>query len=107
MKDEQNLEKMIAVVQKILTYVGGYDYETFCDNEMLVEACDFNLAQLGELAHKMSDVFVESHADLPWNEMYGLRNRLIHDYQGVNLRLVWEIVSDDLSVLKVKLEGAV
>lgn len=37
---------------------------------------------------------------IPWREVYGLRNRIVHDYEGVNLKLVWEIISDDLPELK-------
>ena len=37
---------------------------------------------------------------IPWREVYGLRNRIVHDYEGVNLKLVWEIILDDLPELK-------
>lgn len=40
------------------------------------------------------------HPEIPGSEMYGLRNRIVHDYDGVNLRLVWEIISEDIPVLK-------
>lgn len=43
---------------------------------------------------------MRSHNTIPWREVYGLRNRIVHDYEGVNLKLVWEIISDDLPELK-------
>ncbi len=56
---------------------------------MLVEACVFNLGQIGELSHAVDDAFIEAHPAIPWAEMYGLRNRIVHDYEGVNLMLEW------------------
>lgn len=107
MGDEKYLEKMLELVRKIERYVARHSYEDFVDDEMLVEACVFNLAQLGEMSHKISDEYVELHPELAWNELYGLRNRLVHDYQGVNLNLVWEIIMDDLPGLEAQLEELV
>lgn len=67
---------------------------------MLVEACVFNLGQIGELSHAVDDAFIEAHPAIPWAEMYGLRNRIVHDYEGVNLILVWEIISRDIPELR-------
>ena len=44
--------------------------------------------------------FAEAHPEIPWNELYGLRNRIVHDYEGVNLLLVWQILSDDIPALR-------
>lgn len=63
---------------------------------MVVEACVFNLSQMGELANKANAAYTQAHTEIPWRYLYGLRNRIVHDYEGVNLRLIWEIISDDL-----------
>ena len=104
MKDEKNIAKMVALIEKIQTYCGSKSYDEFIVDEMLTEACVFNLTQLGEVAHKLSDELVKLHPEIAWRELYGLRNRLVHDYQGVNLKLVWEIIKDDLPELKLQLE---
>lgn len=65
-----------------------------------MEACVFNLSQMGELANRIDDDFAAAHPEVPWRHIYGLRNRIVHDYEGVNLQLIWEIISDDLSPLK-------
>ena len=67
---------------------------------MMVEACVFNLSQIEEYCHSITDEYKELHPELPWHEMYGLRNRIVHNYEGVNLKLVWEIISADLSQLR-------
>ena len=103
MKDERAIEKMIGLIEKIINYCDSKTYEDFVDDDMLVEACVFNLSQLGETAHKISDDLTKMHPEIVWNELYGLRNRLVHDYDGTNPRLVWEIISEDLSMLKNQL----
>lgn len=65
-----------------------------------MEACVFNLSQMGELCRIVDAAFAEGHPEIPWREMNGLRNRIVHDYEGVNLRLVWEIISGDIPDLR-------
>lgn len=104
MRNEIVVSKMQGYVDKILRYSHDMDYDAFISNEVLVEACVFNLSQLGELANKVDTRFRATHPDVPWGEIYGLRNRIVHDYEGVNFRLIWEIIQEDLPELKKKLE---
>lgn len=97
---------MLAYATKLATYCKGHTYNSFSADTMLVEACVFNLSQLGELCHAADNAFMRNHPEIPWREMYGLRNRIVHDYEGVNLRLVWEIISEDIPALRETLEKA-
>jgi uncharacterized protein with HEPN domain len=72
-------------------------------NDMLTEVCIFNISQLGELTRKIDEEYEEAHPHIPWRQLYGLRNRIVHDYEGVNLKLVWEIIESDISGLKEQL----
>lgn len=96
MRNEIILQKLLGYAEKIIAYCDGYTYDGFIKDTKLVEACVFNLSQMGELCRYADDDFVKSHPQIPWNEMYGLRNRIVHDYEGVNMMLVWEIITDDL-----------
>ncbi len=96
MRNEVIVRKMAAYIDKVLGYCEGCDYGSFAADSKLVEACVFNLSQLGELCRIAGEDYKAAHPELPWHEMYGLRNRIVHDYEGVNLRLVWEIISEDL-----------
>lgn len=96
MRNEAIIRKMIAYIGRILEYCENATYENFQSNMMLVEACVFNLSQIGELVTKLDDVYIEKYAQVPWKQMRGLRNKIVHDYEGVNLILVWEIITDDL-----------
>lgn len=104
MRNRIIVEKMLQYSNKISEYVSGLDYNRFVENSLIVDACVFNLSQIGELVTKVSEDYENSHDKIPWRQLYGLRNRIVHDYEGVNLDLVWQIVHDDIPDLISKLE---
>lgn len=103
MKNEIVVQKLKGYTDKVLGYCAGTTYEQFCADSKLVEACVFNLSQMGELANRVDADFAQAHAAIPWKLLYGLRNRIVHDYEGVNLQLIWEIIHDDLPSLQKEL----
>lgn len=100
MRNEIIIQKMFRYTTKLMDYCSGYTYERFAADTKLVEACVFNLSQMGELCRVIDPAFSEAHPEIPWREMNGLRNRIVHDYDGVNLHLVWEIISEDIPELQ-------
>ncbi len=104
MRNDIILRKMLAYTTKVIGYCNEYSYEQFVADSVMVEACVFNLSQLGELCRLVDDDFSKAHPEVPWREMYGLRNRIVHDYEGVNLQLVWEIIREDLPELQQSLQ---
>lgn len=62
---------------------------------------------IGEAANGMSSSIKEEHPDIPWKEMIGMRNRLIHGYFDVDIDTVWQTVSKDIPPLKSLLENAI
>lgn len=104
MRSEIIVQKLLSYAEKLIAYCSGYSYDAFQADMKLVEACVFNLSQMGELCRFVDDAFEHDHPEIPWRELYGLRNRIVHDYEGVNLVLVWEIISEDIPELKRKLK---
>ena len=98
---------MIGYIDKIMGYCMQADYDSFVSTPLLMEACVFNLSQLGEAVCKLDDSFCDLHPDVPWKEMRGLRNRIVHDYDGVKPILVWEIIETDLPILKTMLSALI
>ena len=79
--------------------------EDFQADSMRVEATVFNLMQIGELSKfSLSDAAKARLSNIPWHQLYGMRNRIVHGYSGVNMRIVWDTVSDDISALDRELE---
>ena len=103
MKNKLIVEKILKYISKVLTYTKNTEYDEFINNSILVEACVFNLSQIGELANRIDKEFEESNPSIPWRVMYGLRNKIVHDYEGVNLVLIWDIVKEDLPELNIQL----
>ena len=104
MRNEVIVNKLISYSSKLMGYCEGLTYEQFISDAKLVEACVFNLSQMGELANKVDHNFAFAHPEIPWRLLYGLRNRIVHDYEGVNLQLIWEIISGDIPELLLKLQ---
>lgn len=73
---------------------------------MLVEATVFNLMQIGELAKiALSDDARAQITTIPWTQIYGMRNRIVHGYSGINLAIVWDTVKIDLPILHDELSN--
>lgn len=105
-KDRQNLIKMNNHITSILSYCENcLDYESFRKNTMRLEACVFNLMQIGELAKtSLSDTVKEQIPSIPWKQIYGMRNRIVHGYDGIELKIVWETITNDLPKLQKELK---
>ena len=104
MKNKIIVRKMLGYCEKIQEYSDGLDYKTFITSDMVIEACVFNLLQTGELISRVEKEFIENNKQIPWKSIRGLRHKLVHNYEGVNLELVWDIIVNDLPDLQVSLK---
>ena len=95
MPDKMIIDKMLRYTAKVCKYCQDLSYDEFCGSEMLIEACVFNLSQIGELTIKLRDECKAANPQVAWAQIYGLRNRIVHDYEGVNLRLIWEFDANE------------
>ena len=98
-KNNEIVKKLVKHIQTIQTYCQEKTYEDFTINSQLAEACVFNLSQMGELTNRIDDDFAVLHPTVPWEKIYGLRNRIVHDYEGINLKMIWSIIEQDLDNL--------
>jgi len=88
-RDAQILRKLIAHIDHTLEYCDGLDFDGFMENRMLQEAWAFNFLQIAGLGKNELDYeFTDGHPDVPWRQMYGLRNRIVHDYEGVRMKII-------------------
>ena len=100
--DMKALMYLLTYIEKIESYVHQtHDYETLSANNLLVDAVVFNLMQIGETAHKLfSKEFKLKYLNIPSHALYGLRNRIVHNYDDVDIKTVYEVITDDLIELK-------
>lgn len=104
-KDRRILKKIRQHIDSILRYCKDCEnLEDFQNDTMLVEATVFNLMQIGELAkEELSDSAKAAIKTIPWHQLYGMRNHIVHGYSGINLRIVWDTVREDIPRLRDEL----
>ena len=104
--DKKVLKQIYRHINQSLEYCQDCDsLEEFEANTMRLEATVFNLMQVGEIAKQgLSDDAKEQMPDIPWHEIYGMRNRIVHAYDGVDMNIIWETVSEDFQELKASIE---
>ena len=99
------VEDMITAIDKIFRYLRAVtSLEDFRKNEMVVDAVTRNYEIIGEAANKVPPAIREKYPDLPWRQMYGLRNFAAHEYHLIDPKILWEIAADHLPENKAKLE---
>ena len=103
-KEYESILKMIKYIDKTLQYNKNYDFTKFCDDEKNQDASIFNICQIGELIKNISEETINKYNKIEWKMIKGLRNRIIHDYDGINLENIWYILEEDLPSLKSDLE---
>ena len=94
---------LIKYIVRIKEYCNNIDYDSFAANTQLHEACVFNLFQMGESANRLDDKFTHDYPEIPWFKIRGLRNRIAHDYEGISIEIIWDIIQNDLELLKTQL----
>lgn len=102
---EQILEKMLEYALRTKEYANGLNYEQFTQDKKTVDACIFNISQIGELVNFVDEQMCEIHPAIPWYALRGLRNRIIYDYEGVKIDLIWDMISLDLQDLINELQA--
>ena len=106
---EDYLRDMLENAEQALSFVAGMDYEEFKSDDKAVYAVIRALEIIGEAARQIPESLQNANATIPWREISGMRNKLTHEYFGVNTEVVWRTVREDLPViiphLRKMLEG--
>ena len=100
------LRDMLDSAEKAILFVGGMDFKQFAQDDKTVFAVVRAIEIIDEAARKIPKEFREKYGDIPWRDIAGTRDKLIHEYFGVNLSVVWRTVQEDLPILVVQLRKA-
>jgi uncharacterized protein with HEPN domain len=93
------LEDMIESSDKILSYTSGYNLAEFLNDPKTIDAVVRNFEIIGEAANRIDAEFKSNHSQVEWNKLRGFRNRLVHEYFGVDYQILWEIIENELPIL--------
>jgi uncharacterized protein with HEPN domain len=105
MKDDRTyLLHILDAIEKIERYIATADFGSFSNDDMMVDAVVRELEIIGEASGNLSDSFQDKQFEIPWYKIKAMRNVLIHEYFGINLKVVWDTCKNDMPSLKTFIE---
>ena len=97
------LDDMITSIDDAISFIEGMEYKKFYQDKKTVNAVVRSLEILGEAGKKIPEKIRKKTQDIPWKQICGMRDKLIHDYFGVDYEMVWKVVKEDLPAIREKL----
>ena len=98
------LEDIIESIQKIKIYTSGLSLDDFLKDDKTIDAVIRNFEIIGEASNRIPDEIRDKFQLVNWHRIRGFRNRIVHDYMGIDYEIVWEIIEKDLEELKNKIQ---
>lgn len=106
-RDRIIIQKIINYIDDIEKYIDGLQAKDFLDDKKTITACAFTVSQIGELVKEVENETIEKYPTIPWNSIKGMRNRIVHDYDNVDLSVLWGTIKESLPDLKDKLKDII
>ena len=106
-RDDAYLMDILESSRAAMEYMRGKSWDEFSKDPLLQDAVVRRLEIMGEAANRVSPATQKKYANLPWQAMKGTRNRVIHEYDSIELDIIWDIVQQDLPSLISELEKIV
>jgi len=99
------VEDIWESIEKIERYIDGMTQDNFDSDEKTTDAVVRNLEIIGEAAGRLPENFTNQHSEIEWVKIIGLRNRIVHEYFGVDLQIIWQILKNDIPAFKRSLSN--
>ncbi len=93
------IRDMQLALERVLRYTEDCDFAAFQADTMRIDAVVRNLEIVGEAVRRLPEEFRQQHTQIPWHRIAGMRNRIVHDYFGIDDAIVWQVVQIDVPVL--------
>ena len=90
------LEDIVLSMQRVTEYVSGLDFIRFKQDYKTVDAVVRNFEVIGEASKNLPQSVKDTSTEIPWEEMYRLRNRVTHEYFGIDYEIIWDIATNHL-----------
>ena len=98
------LEDIVLSMRRIEEYIEGYSFAKFKKDYKTVDAVIRNFEVIGEASKNLSAEIKDKYTDIPWAEMYLLRNRVSHEYFGIDYEIIWDIANNYLPQNRIQIE---
>ena len=99
------INDILYCIDHVTSYTANLSFEDFTSNFMVIEACLYNIQIIGEAVAQLPDDIKNDSPHIPWALIKGMRNRLIHEYFGTDLPVVWNVIKNDLPTFKFALQA--
>lgn len=99
------LEDILEAIKKIEDFTHGMSLGSFKQDLKTIDAVVRNIEVIGEAAKKIPNELRVQHPKVPWKQIVGARDKVIHEYFGVDLDIIWKTVVEDLPVFKQQIEN--
>lgn len=97
------LADITSAIEKILSYTEKLSYEEFENDPKTIDAVVRNIEIIGEAAKNIPQEIRLKHVEIPWKEIIGTRSKVIHEYFGVDVEILWKTVTEDIPKLKLQI----
>lgn len=94
------LDDILEAIADLRNFTTGMTFDEFCTDRKTTNACIRSLEVIGEATKKIPAEIRQQKPQLPWQAIAGMRDKLIHDYFGVDLAIVWQTIQHDLAVFE-------
>lgn len=101
--DKVRLLHILQAIEEIESYLFESDFDEFIRNSMMRFACIKQMEIIGEACNHISTETRGKFSDIEWAQIIGMRNVFIHEYFGVDITIVWQIIQNDIPLLKKKI----
>lgn len=103
--DDVYINHILEAASEINDFINGLDRNSFINNKMARAATIRQIQIIGEAAKKISDVTKSKYPNVPWKDIAGMRDKVVHDYFGVDYEAVWQTATVDIPALVKVLKG--
>lgn len=106
-KDRIIIQKIINYITDVEEFIKNMDSKDFYNDRKTITACAFTVSQIGKIVKELTDETVNKYTNIPWSSIRGMRNRIVHDYENIDLSVLWGTMKESLPDLKNKLQDII
>jgi uncharacterized protein with HEPN domain len=103
-RDKEYLSDVREAMHRVVAYVQGLTFEEFMNDAKTQDAVIRNLQVMGDAIKKLSSRLREAHPEIPWREIAGMRDKVVHEYFGINYDIVWTVVDQEVPMLLLQID---
>lgn len=94
------IDKTLKDLEFLIKHTKGINKDDFGNNELLLDSIMFRFIQISEHIKKLTPEFKDGHPKIPWRDIIGLRNRIVHEYGNIDLDIIYDTVKEDIYVIE-------